>query len=34
VGNGFYLYLKNIDTFSTANEAVTIRFMVIKAPNA
>jgi hypothetical protein len=34
VGNGFYLYLKNIDTFNTANEAVTIRFMVIKAPNA
>jgi hypothetical protein len=34
VGNGFYLYLKNIDTFSTDNEAVTIRFMVIKAPNA
>ena len=34
VGNGFYLYLKNIDTFSTANEAVTIRFIVQKAPNS
>jgi hypothetical protein len=31
---GFYLTLQNISGFSISAEAVTIRFMVIKAPNA
>ena len=31
---GFYIFLRNLDTFSTASEAVTIRFMVQKAPNS
>ncbi len=33
-GGGFYIFLKNIDTFNSNNEAVTIRFHVFKAPNA
>jgi hypothetical protein len=31
---GFYLTLQNISGFPISAEAVTIRFMVIKAPNA
>jgi hypothetical protein len=31
---GFYIFLRNLDIFSTASEAVTIRFMVLKSPNA
>ena len=33
-GAGFYIYLRNVDSFASNNEAVTIRFHVIKAPNA
>ena len=33
-GGGFYVFLRNIDTFNSSNEAVTIRFHVFKAPNA
>jgi hypothetical protein len=32
--NGFYVNIQNISGFTTSNEAITIRFMVIKAPNA
>jgi hypothetical protein len=32
--NGFYINIVNISGFTTANETITVRFMVIKAPNA
>ena len=32
--DGFYINIVNISGFTTANETITIRFMVIKAPNA
>lgn len=32
--NGFVLSIHNISGFTTSDEAITIRFMVIKAPNA
>ena len=32
--NGFYINIVNISGFTTSDEALTIRFMVIKAPNA
>jgi hypothetical protein len=32
--NGFYINIVNISGFTTADETITIRFMVIKAPNA
>jgi hypothetical protein len=32
--NGFYVNIQNISGFTTSDEAITIRFMVIKAPNA
>jgi hypothetical protein len=32
--NGFYINIQNISGFTTSNEAITIRFMVMKAPNA
>jgi hypothetical protein len=32
--DGFYINIQNISGFTTSNEAITIRFMVIKAPNA
>jgi hypothetical protein len=32
--NGFYINIVNISGFTTSDETITIRFMVIKAPNA
>jgi hypothetical protein len=32
--NGFYINIQNISGFTTTSDAITIRFMVIKAPNA
>jgi hypothetical protein len=32
--NGFYINIQNISGFTTSSDAITIRFMVIKAPNA
>jgi hypothetical protein len=32
--NGFYINIVNISGFTTADETITVRFMVIKAPNA
>jgi len=32
--NGFYINIVNISGFTTSSDAITIRFMVIKAPNA
>lgn len=32
--NGFYVNIQNISGFTTTSDAITIRFMVIKAPNA
>jgi len=32
--NGFFLNIVNISGFTTSDETITIRFMVIKAPNA
>jgi hypothetical protein len=31
---GFFLNIVNISGFTTSDETITIRFMVIKAPNA
>ena len=33
-GNGFHVFWRNIDSFATPTETVTIRFFVFKAPNA
>jgi hypothetical protein len=32
--NGFYINIVNISGFTTSDETITVRFMVIKAPNA
>jgi hypothetical protein len=32
--DGFYINIVNISGFTTADETITVRFMVIKAPNA
>lgn len=32
--NGFYLTIRNVDQFASPTETITIRFTVIKAPNA